>query len=141
MPRKDIDKAEEVIADPSCAEEQAWLAQELSLIKEELSRIEASTQQLGGDFDFDWEDDRPKTFDRRPDEPAEGAEAFTKRTEDAVVPSHEEIRAELAALHSALRNLVYEQTTDLRTRLARAETRLAARQSHILSPAKPLRRS
>ncbi len=122
MAARDIDKDEDAALGPLSPEEQAWFAQELSLIKEELARLEATAQQTGGGFG-------------RSDEPAQET-GIDNRADDPIASFREEMLAEFAALHSALRNLLYQETTNLRLRLARAEARLAVERGSVLSPAK-----
>ncbi len=134
MAVKDIDKAEDAALGPLSAEEQARFAHELSLIREELARLEATAQQAGSGFD--WQYDRSKSADRRSDEPAQETDASDKHADDPIESFREEMRAEFTSLHSKLRNLLYQETTDLRLRLARAEARLAVQRGFVLSPAK-----
>jgi hypothetical protein len=126
MAVKGIKETQNAMDDAPSAEFEKWLGPELSIINEQLSRIEALVDPMGRGFEAN--DNRPKRVERRPDRLDEGTDSFDKRMDDLITSFRNEMRSEFAAVHSEIRHLIHQQVANLRERLASVEAKLAAQQ-------------
>ncbi len=118
-----IKERENATVDALGTEFEKWLSAQLSIINEQLTRIEA---RVGLGRGFEPNDNRPQRFDSHPDRRDQGTDSFDKRSDDLITSFRNEMRSEFAAVHSELRHLIHLQVTNIRERLATVETKLAA---------------